>query len=221
MECQEARENLLEYREGQLDLEGRMHLEAHLLICAGCREECRALDALLSAIAALPLPDPSPGFAGRLRARIEGDKRRHRFPWLPACRFTPAWAAAVLALVLGTGAALWAVRQGTIPPRRGMEHARTAGEDAARTPPLGDAARTAHVLLGLWPRGDPEGPMLPEGRDRSLLSLALGDGEVHVEEAVRIWTLVAPDRRARDGWAELRKLSEKELAVVLARLGTG
>jgi len=63
--------------------------------------------------------------------------------------------------------------------------------------------------------------MLPEGRDRSLLSLALGDGEVHVEEAVRIWTLVAPDRRARDGWAELRKLSEKELAVVLARLGTG
>lgn len=76
MECGEARQEFLEYLDGQLDLEAKIHLEAHLFTCAACLDEVRTLEALRSDIAALPIPDPSPGFARRLHARLEDERRR-------------------------------------------------------------------------------------------------------------------------------------------------
>lgn len=187
MECEEARERLLEYREGQLDLEGRMHLEAHLLVCEGCFEELQALEALLSAVAALPVPDPSPGFVRRVRARIREEKQGRLLGWLQGSRLRPAWAAAFLAFVLVAGGALWAVLPrakpppvliGTLDARRQLPGPRdqwpvTSGQQ------LEDwrlaTEEEAELILTLWPGRGRDWAALDQVDDRRLAALALGE----------------------------------------------
>lgn len=112
MDCRAARGMLLEYREGQLGVEPHMHVEAHLLLCRGCREASEGLEALLTAVRDLPVPDPSPGFSRRLSARLaeERARRDRRAAWW----FRPgaAWAVACALLALVGVTASWLVGPG-------------------------------------------------------------------------------------------------------------
>lgn len=218
MECNEAREKLLEYREGQLDLEGRMHLEAHLLVCEGCLRELQALEALMATIVALPVPDPSPGFIRRLQARIEEEKRG-RLPVgagftppvsggcqaLPYIwpRLRPAWATALLAFVLVAGGALWAflplarclMSDGGCWTLPDIDHRTSSIEH-----PVWDlgSEEEAELILNLWPSRGPDWIAFGEGGDRLLASLALGGDRPHS---------VHPEA-VSEGWMEESNIKE-------------
>jgi len=193
-----------------------MQLEAHLLGCEGCRDELHAMKAVLSSVAALPAPDPSPGFAGRLHARIQDEKRRTRVRWFRPSWLSPAWAA-VLVFLVATGGVLWTLQPGGRVPLGEAGKVEMNSHEPPRRFPVDPAGETGEMLLKLWPSGAQDLAVLVEGRDRSLMSLALGSGEVNPDEAVRIWTSVAPGRRATDVFADLAGLSEQGLESLLAR----
>jgi hypothetical protein len=222
MDCKEAREKLLEYLEGELDLDDKMHLEVHLFTCAACLDEIRAMEALRSAVASLPVPDPSPGFAGRLHARIEEESRPRRFTRFGAYLLSPAWAAAILAVVLGTGAALWAARTGTMQPAStAIETAAAKDGAAARSLPNTLPDDRTEGIQSIWARGNQDWTVLREGREGQLVSLALGSEEVDLEAVFQIWTAIGPQRRAMAAFAELAGFSDQEVEALLARLGKG
>ena len=183
MDCSHARNILLEYLEGQLEFDGRVQLEAHLLGCQECRDELDAMKVILQSVASLPAPSPSPGFARRLRARIRQERRRG-FSRFWANRGAFVWVATLAAFLLAAGAGLWVVHSASPSP-----------------------AQREWV--------EPT-----EGRDRSLLLLALGE-EVSAEEMLQAWASIAPPGWRLDAFGELSELSEQELMALLARWGEG
>lgn len=223
MGCEEAREKLLEYREGQLDLEGRMHFEAHLLVCEGCFEELQALDALLSAVAALPVPDPSPGFVRRVHTRIREEKQGRLLGWLQGSCLRPAWAVAFLAFVLVAGGALWAVLPlarcsmldvgcWTLP---NIEH-RTSNIEH---PVWGlGSEEEAELILTLWPGRGRDWAALDQVEDRRLAALAVGREELNVEETVQLWMTALPGRKAMEAFAGVMELPDPELEKLLDQM---
>ena len=107
MRCEDVRRRLDDRAEGLLGDEDRRAIEAHLEGCAACREEARALDALLAAAGELPreIRPPRDLWAG-IDARLDEPEapvviRAARRP-----AGLPRWAlvAAALALVVVTAA---------------------------------------------------------------------------------------------------------------------
>jgi hypothetical protein len=93
MECEAARERYVEdLVAGQAASE---EVARHLAGCPACREEVGALAGSWAALGALPVPDPSPEIARRLRRRV----RRERLG--EALRSLQAWQRAALAGVAG------------------------------------------------------------------------------------------------------------------------
>ncbi len=216
MECAEAKERLLDYREGQLDLEGRMHLEAHLLICGRCLEEFQALDDLLSAVAALPVPEPSPGFARRLHARIAQEKQHQTWGWRRRPRLSLAWAGACIAFVLIVGAAVRILLPvAEVPLLEQRIQAITRVDEADRS---SLARMELELTRNLWPGRDPDWTALSEGADRSLASLALRREEVTLQQVVALWAESVSGHQAMDALLEIIELSDAELEELLVRM---
>ena len=110
---------LSDYLDGELDAAGRAEVEAHLAVCAGCRDTLRELRQVVTRAAALPdsLPDrdlwpgvmtriePRHGFGGRLKPFRQAAARRVSFT-------LPQLAAAGIALMLLSGGLVWMARTG-------------------------------------------------------------------------------------------------------------
>jgi hypothetical protein len=174
MDCDEVRERLLEYRERQLDLPAQTSLEAHLLICERCLGELHDLDALLSALAAEPIPEPSPAAGQRLRMRIAAERARAGSGRLRWAGWRTTLATAGLLVVVGTTV-------GPVLPRRGSHQ-----HDLERSTPsiastIDDGSLEA--ALSLW-----QAPLLQE---REMLDAFVGLMEL-------------PDAEVEDLLAQLR-----------------
>ncbi len=96
------------YLDGALPPERRAAVEGHLAACAACRAERARIDRALALLGRLPPPpEPSPGFARGLWARLDAERaRRGRggVLWSWRWRLAPlagAAAAAALAVALG------------------------------------------------------------------------------------------------------------------------
>ncbi len=85
-------EQLQDHLEGLLPTEGRLRIEAHLLVCASCAAELALLRRVFGSLDALPLLAPTPGFADRVLART------HPEP-------SPVWTRA-FGIAFGTGLAV-------------------------------------------------------------------------------------------------------------------
>jgi anti-sigma factor RsiW len=100
MSCDEVRDAMHRYLDGELPENEITGLESHLLDCATCREEHDRLQDVADAVrGAKDAYRPSPGSEGRARALLERAERRER---------SRHWArAAAVLLVLGGGLAAW------------------------------------------------------------------------------------------------------------------
>ena len=76
--CDEIRERLIAYHDGELPAEDRSAVQAHLAGCAGCAKDAALLREALERVRALPVPDLPPGtweaFGSAVRARIAGER---------------------------------------------------------------------------------------------------------------------------------------------------
>jgi tetratricopeptide (TPR) repeat protein len=122
MTCQDVRERLDDYVDGALAEPEKLSVGTHLASCAECRDEERALRALLADVAALPREkaperDLWPGIAARLRPNVAAFPRRAAL-WRPV---TLAAAAAVLVAL--SSAVTWRLAQPGTPQtaRRGTD----------------------------------------------------------------------------------------------------
>ncbi|MFI5340132.1 MAG: anti-sigma factor family protein [Candidatus Methylomirabilales bacterium] len=116
-DCESARERLLAYHDGELPVEARRAVEAHLLACARCAQEAALIDEALQRVQALPVPEPSAGFWDTFDAEVRqrvAEERPPRLPWwvkvaerfrgLAPLRPVPVLAAAMaLGLLLAVG----------------------------------------------------------------------------------------------------------------------
>jgi len=75
--CEDVREQLSAWLDGELTEEGRAQVAAHLDSCAACRRELAQFVALNAALAELPAPEPS-GLAERVLVRVQA---RRRYWW--------------------------------------------------------------------------------------------------------------------------------------------
>jgi predicted anti-sigma-YlaC factor YlaD len=110
MDCTRIRDLLADYSVQILD--GRTHrqVESHLQICAGCREELRVLDAVMSLVEEHGTLAPPPGLFNAVRNQIEsGQVARQRPAWWAIFLTTPARVAAM-------GMAMGAVALGLMMP---------------------------------------------------------------------------------------------------------
>lgn len=108
MECEAAREAMLECEPAELEGVGNTALAAHLRSCAACRRragvlvaELRDLDRALATLAATQTPAPANGARG-LAADVSGDARWQRL-WRLAAPVAVAAALAVLVLAWPRG----------------------------------------------------------------------------------------------------------------------
>jgi len=113
LNCQQARDLLSLYIDGELPAAERARLEDHLEQCDECRCELAELQALVSALGALPREPLPAEFGEQLHARLV--RRSWRLVWarlLPGpVAFHPAWARvlAVACLVVFLGSSLMVV----------------------------------------------------------------------------------------------------------------
>jgi anti-sigma factor RsiW len=75
MECQEVKEQLSAWLDGELDAPAGAALAAHLKGCAACRQEWRELTALDAALSRLAAPVPT-GLAEKVLARTRPPRRQ-------------------------------------------------------------------------------------------------------------------------------------------------
>ena len=68
--CRHNRDAFSEYLDGELDGAARIALDAHLAECADCRAELDALRLTVQAVAGLPVQQPRPLFAERVKAQL-------------------------------------------------------------------------------------------------------------------------------------------------------
>lgn len=73
--CEEVRERLSAWLDGELSEEGRAQVAAHLESCAACRRELAQLTALNAALAELAAPPVPLGLAERVLARVQPSRR--------------------------------------------------------------------------------------------------------------------------------------------------
>src|SRR5262245_7196574 len=107
MTCERFGNDLDAYLDGpiddQLDADARRALDAHAAQCAACRTQLERARALRTALSALPVPPPAPGFYERALREATVPAPR-RTPRIVAAGFMGAFALTVLTVLL-TG--LW------------------------------------------------------------------------------------------------------------------
>ena len=114
MNCQEVRENLSAYLDGELDKQKSSNMAAHLLACTHCRRECEQLQMVNALWQQLPEIEPPPEFISGLNKRLAVTTAgTHKLPiWHRAKRVAqqPWYKFAAVAAVFGMAigiTALW------------------------------------------------------------------------------------------------------------------
>jgi len=101
MDCQDAKEKLLESYDGALSPDDRRRLDSHLAACPECGEFNNLLNALdVSLREAIVLPQLSAGFRTALQAKIERHSRRLWLDWLPDAAYVVGSVAAIVYCVV-------------------------------------------------------------------------------------------------------------------------
>jgi len=96
MNCSRIQDLLPDYAVELLDARTRATVESHLELCAECRAELRAQDAVMELVATHGVRQPPPGLFNAVRNRIEsGDVVRERAPWWAWIYSGPARVAAM------------------------------------------------------------------------------------------------------------------------------
>lgn len=102
MSCQEYEVLIGDAVDGTMDEESRQRLDAHLAVCAACRQMAEDFRVIRGSSLSLERPVPSPQVWTRIAAAVEGSRPPRRFFGLGM----PAWpqlAAAAVAIVLAAG----------------------------------------------------------------------------------------------------------------------
>jgi anti-sigma factor RsiW len=211
----EVRTQLGDYLEGDLPIGRRALVDAHLDGCAACTSHLRELRSTVDALRALGDPEPPPGLADAVLARIEAGQGRPgavarllaRIPWNVRTRLaTPVVAlASVFVLFVWLRPAGQRVAPLAPPPR--------PATTAARSPDAIDPARpigaSADLGEGASAGESPAGPMVPAADlDRALRDPAWvierADG---LDDPARHAFVEALARQAADD-AQLRALAQ-------------
>lgn len=74
MRCEDARERLQEYLDGQLPPAETQTVEAHLAACAACREDLALLRQVDAALATLPVLEEPAAFTAQVMARVRATR---------------------------------------------------------------------------------------------------------------------------------------------------
>lgn len=91
MSCEKISNALITYLDGRANAEERFVVEAHLKLCAACRERAEEFRRLWQVMAEVPAVEPSPAFDARLRQRIASAPKPGFWGWvMPAPRFALA-----------------------------------------------------------------------------------------------------------------------------------
>jgi len=102
MNCGYTEKKLVAYLDGRLTMAERRQFEAHLAICALCRERAEGFRSVWDALDELPPLAPSSEFDSRVRARLGQEPRRAGFwSWITP---SPRMAFAATALLI---ASIW------------------------------------------------------------------------------------------------------------------
>lgn len=116
MSCEKISNVLIAYLDGRASGQERRDVEAHLKLCAACRERAEEFRRLWHAMEEVPAIEPTLGFDARLRQRLAAEPQRKAWSWLvPAPRLSLA--VALLAIL-----SVWvAARQPVVEPAAGSE----------------------------------------------------------------------------------------------------
>jgi anti-sigma factor RsiW len=102
MDCGHTEKKLVAYLDGKLAIAERRQFEAHLAICAACREQAEGFRSVWEVLGELPAFAPSPAFDNRVRASVRQEPRRAGFwSWIVP---SPRMAFAATALLI---ASIW------------------------------------------------------------------------------------------------------------------
>ena len=96
MNCEKVSNSLIGYLDGRATDAERSVVEAHLKLCAPCRERADEFRRLWNVMSEVPAIEPSFAFDARVRQRIAAAGRPRLWAWLMP---SPRLAAAVVALV--------------------------------------------------------------------------------------------------------------------------
>lgn len=156
MNCQEARDLMLETLTGTTVPDVRRLVEAHLADCPACRQEAAALEETALLLRTAPEPalhdDHWDTFMVRLQARIETERRApwaRVLRWLQQPRHVWTTAAATTALVIGLGMALL-VQPGAPPTTVDLPSGQLAG---FVSPQVVRAMPAMTTSLSVWKSG--------------------------------------------------------------------
>ena len=105
MNCDDIRRSIQDYVTRELEPENRRLFDAHLVECATCQRELAIMTAVVSTLDHQPVPEPSPGFRGKVLASLPRQRGFAPSPW---------WAVALAPLLAGV---VWLFRA---PLERGM-----------------------------------------------------------------------------------------------------
>ena len=108
MNCQQLNERLIEYLDGRLDGPKRAEADAHLAVCAGCRQRAAEFRALSAVLGEWQSTEPSPAFDARLAEKIESAQAGF-WPWWPGW-LRPAYVAVLALLLAAAGIMIWTHR---------------------------------------------------------------------------------------------------------------
>ncbi|HEV2488429.1 MAG TPA: zf-HC2 domain-containing protein [Candidatus Acidoferrales bacterium] len=116
MSCEKISNALIAYLDGRASGQERGDVEAHLKLCADCRERAEEFRRLWHVMEEVPTVEPSFGFDARLRQRLAAEPQRKAWGWfVPAPRLS--FAVALLAIL-----SVWvAARQPVVEPAVGSE----------------------------------------------------------------------------------------------------
>lgn len=88
MSCEKISNALIAYLDGRAGVQDRVVVEAHLKLCAACRERAEEIRRLWQVMAEVPTVEPSLTFDARLRQRIAEAPKPKFWGWMiPAPRF--------------------------------------------------------------------------------------------------------------------------------------
>jgi hypothetical protein len=168
---------------------------AHLSACEACRREAGDLRGVMSAVAAVDVPEPSPLFWEHLSARVrEGLRDEHErstIRWLPRWD-SPRWISVgvlvpvgALSMLILAAALVWGpARESSAPAAADVPIVATMAADGEAAPPAEDASFAFLVALSEeldWEAASQAG-LVPEGDvvDGLVSSLSSGErGELH------------------------------------------
>jgi anti-sigma factor RsiW len=115
LNCEQTRDLMNGYVDGEVDLVKSLEIEAHLSDCHACTQTYNGLRRLRSAVTDSVLRfDPSENFEGRLRSALRRESKQDRKPMLLRWRWVIAGAS-----FLGAAFVIWAVAAIFVQPSTG------------------------------------------------------------------------------------------------------